>query len=436
MSFVRLGPVMAATFVLLTGLLSLWAQAETAVIVVPDDYASIQAAIDGASSGDTIMVRPGVYNESLTLNKAITLTAELYDAANPANNGTVIDGGGAAAVISIPAGVTPLPVIRGFSIRNGEDGIAPYSPFVVEYGYFSGASDLIDYEEGSGGITRYNVFFDARDDALDLDNQTEALLIEDNRLLYSGQDGIEIRLQDGSAPAALIDITIRDNVIAGSGEDGIQFIDYPDDPQDTNRRFIIHNNLFANNMMAGVGLMADTNTNEDYSGADIVEVIWVYNNTFYGNEYGLSGGDNLVSFNNIIVESGTYGVSRVRGGAADDAVVAYTLFYNNGAGSSGADATESQLGAGNVFGQDPLLAGPPGPGVDGQMGTVDDDFSGLILTSDSPASDAGVRQYVTAGDQPVPGSPIDSFVGAAPDLGWQEGVPELDARAWLPVVWR
>jgi hypothetical protein len=37
-------------------------------------YDSIQAAIDGASSGDTIEVGPGVYNESLTLNKSITLS--------------------------------------------------------------------------------------------------------------------------------------------------------------------------------------------------------------------------------------------------------------------------------------------------------------------------------------------------------------------------
>jgi hypothetical protein len=357
------------------------------------------------------------------------LTAELYDPANPANNSTVIDGGGAAAIISIPSDVSPMPTIRGFVIRNGDDGISPYSEFVVEYSYFTDASDLIDYEKGSGGITRHNVFFDAGDDALDLDNQIKSLLIEDNRLLYSHDDGIEIRLQDGSAPSQLIDIIIRNNEIVGSGEDGIQFIDYPDDPQDTNRRFYVHNNLLANNRMAGIGLLPDKITDEDYSGADIIEAIRVYNNTFYGNDYGISGGDNLLAFNNIIANSTTTGSSKVQGGSGDNSVVDYTLFYNNDT-----DATQSQLGAGNIFGENPLFVGPPGPGPDGQFGTLDDDFSGLILQTGSPAIDAGVAQYTAVDGELVPPTLI-SFNRSAPDLGWAEyGSPTGDKRFYLPFV--
>ena len=428
MSLTCLTLLIAAVITLSPGLLNFCPLAEAAIIV-PDDYASIQAAIDAASDGDTIVVRPGVYTGNLTLDKAITLTAEQYDPANPAENTTVIDGAGASAVINILAGVTPMPLVRGFVIRNGDDGISPYSEFVVEYNYFTAASDLIDYERGSGGITRYNVFFAARDDALDLDNQLKPLLIHDNKLLYSNQDGIEIRLQDSSAPAALIDITIKNNEIIGSGQDGIQFIDYPADPQDTNRRFYIHNNLFADNLMAGIGLMPDQNTNEDYSGADIVEAIRVYNNTFYGNDYAISGGDNLVAFNNLITNSATFGVSKVQGGPGDNAVVAYTLFYNNDV-----DTTQSQLGAGNLFGQDPLFVSPPLPGPDGQFGTLDDDFSGLILQPGSPAIDAGITQYTTAGGQPVPPAPISPFEGAAPDLGWLELAPLRDKHAYLPLT--
>lgn len=387
-------------------------------ITVPDDYTTIQAAIKAAHTGDTILVRTGIYNESLFLNKAITLTAKFYDPDNPANNATIIDGGGADAVIAIPLGVAAMPTIRGFTIQNGEDGIAPRSAFVVEYCYFTNAVDLIDYEEGSGGITRHNLFFKASDDALDLDDQINPLLIENNRLLYSAQDGIEIRLQDGTAPSQAIDIVIRHNEIIGSGEDGIQFIDYEGNPQDTNRRFAIYNNLLANNQMAAIGLMPNEETHEDYSGADVIEAIRIYNNTFFGNDYGLSGGDNLVAFNNIFAHNHTFAVFRVQGKPDDNAIVAETLFFQNGT-----DNGDSQLGRGNILGQEPFFVSPPSPGPDGEFGTLDDDFSGFILQDDSPAIDSGITQFTTAKGELVPPMPITLYNGLAPDMGWQEYEP-------------
>lgn len=43
-------------------------------IVVPRDYATIQAAVDAAESGDTIIVEAGTYPEALMLNKTVTLS--------------------------------------------------------------------------------------------------------------------------------------------------------------------------------------------------------------------------------------------------------------------------------------------------------------------------------------------------------------------------
>jgi parallel beta-helix repeat protein len=49
-------------------------------IVVPDNYASIQEAINAAHNGDTILVKAGTYegatNQTITINKAITLVGE------------------------------------------------------------------------------------------------------------------------------------------------------------------------------------------------------------------------------------------------------------------------------------------------------------------------------------------------------------------------
>jgi len=59
------------------------ASAQT-TITVPDDYATIQKAIDAANSGDTIYVCNETYYENISISKAISLVGE-----NP--EATVID---------------------------------------------------------------------------------------------------------------------------------------------------------------------------------------------------------------------------------------------------------------------------------------------------------------------------------------------------------
>jgi len=411
-----------ALLALLIGFLAFRASQQNAVgvIWVPDDYATIQAAIDAANPGDMIQVRAGVYNENLTLNKPVLLVAETFDPVNPANNQTVIDGRGGALTILIPPGMSQMPVIRGFVIRNSMDGIQASSEFIAEFNFFHSATNLISYQKGGGGFNRNNVYFHASGNAIRLDNIDRPILIENNRIMYSGESGIEISLQNIDIPPALIEIQIWNNMILGNKEDGIQLIDHASDPQDTNRRFVITGNLIANNIKAGIGLMPNANTLEDYSGADIVEAVRVFNNTFYGNDYGISGGDNLVAFNNIIVNSLNIGAWKVQGPAGANSVVAYTLFFNN----SHLEADQTTVGAGTLTGLDPLFVAAPNPGPDGAWETVDDDFSGLVLQSTSPAIDKGVAQYVANSGEPIPPYPITGFIGAAPDLGWREfGAP-------------
>src|SRR6185436_12938447 len=85
-------PIMVIIFCILiigvvAGALALNRQREAVTVLrVPEDYPTIQAAINAAEAADLIQVRAGTYNENIILDRPLTLTAESFDAANPANN--------------------------------------------------------------------------------------------------------------------------------------------------------------------------------------------------------------------------------------------------------------------------------------------------------------------------------------------------------------
>ena len=82
-------------------------------VVVPDDYPTIQEAINRANSGNNIYVKSGEYKENIVINKAISLIAESADV-------TKIDGVFETAVKIIANNV----VVANFSINsNGGNGI-------------------------------------------------------------------------------------------------------------------------------------------------------------------------------------------------------------------------------------------------------------------------------------------------------------------------
>jgi len=83
----------------------------------PGNYSSIQAAIDNASSGDTVFVYNGTYKENLKINKSINLTGEDRLI-------TILDGGGGHKVINVSADNV---IISGFTIKNSSGGIGIYT---------------------------------------------------------------------------------------------------------------------------------------------------------------------------------------------------------------------------------------------------------------------------------------------------------------------
>ncbi len=102
-------------------------------LTVPDDYPTIQAAVDNASPGATVFVRKGEYRENIIVGKALTLEGEDRET-------TVINGNGSGVVLMILAGRV---IINGFTVRDGDYGVLIGHLF--DNGVRIGSSDSITH---------------------------------------------------------------------------------------------------------------------------------------------------------------------------------------------------------------------------------------------------------------------------------------------------
>ena len=173
------------------------------IIRVPQNQPTIQAAINAAANGDTVLVAPGVYFENINFNgKAVTVTSE------GGANLTVIDGNGAGSVVTFTTGEGTSARLNGFTLRNGRanfDGggirIASASPVISN-------NIIINNRSCSGGMG--------------ISIQSASPLIQRNVITGNVQSGCSggpggggiLVLGDGNAQ-------ILENVIAGNSGSGI-----------------------------------------------------------------------------------------------------------------------------------------------------------------------------------------------------------------------
>lgn len=128
---------------------------------VPAEFPSIQAAINAAAPGDTVVVAPGVYRENIDfMGKGITVTSRHPQDAAVVGT-TVIDGDQKGSVVTFNRYEPPGAVLRGFTITNGS-GELQLSLNVLGGSARAGGGIRIGSE--SGPVIRSNVITGNRAD--------------------------------------------------------------------------------------------------------------------------------------------------------------------------------------------------------------------------------------------------------------------------------
>jgi len=128
-------------------------------IYVPDDFATIQEAIDAAVDGDTVIVRPGTYRENITfLGKAITVKSI------DGPESTVIEGHERGhSVVTFDRDEDLDSVLDGYTLTNGEGTCREPDTFIVLGGgiyCYSSSPTIINNIISGNGIWDYPWLWD------------------------------------------------------------------------------------------------------------------------------------------------------------------------------------------------------------------------------------------------------------------------------------
>ena len=344
------------------------------IIKVPSNFPTIAQAIDNASDGDWIIISPGKYYEKdISINKSVTISSEWKTTGNEeVIDQTIIDSGD-KTLFTITADSVE---ISGLHIINGDHTLNILSDVRIRNNHFVNNLDAMSFEGPGGGYVGYNTIENDRDDGLDLDigadtdNIGSDILVEHNTIINSNDDGIEIRLF--SEPNQNIHYIIRDNIIMGSKNAGIQLISYD---VFTGKEFQIHHNIISG-CKTGLGCMEGSKTREDLSGASKMdELVFFFNNTLTGNQMGATGGNQIIAVNNVVERNALGGFKNF----GKKSAIINNLFYRNGEDDF-VQLHESAKKEGNIFSLDPLL-----------------DKITFVPAANSPCVDAGKVQHALNG---------------------------------------
>jgi len=106
---------------LVLSLLLIVTNGQATIINVPADQPTIQAGIDAASSGDTVLVQPNTYLENINFNGKNIIVASLFLMKQDPSyiSQTIIDGNQSGRVVTFEKSEDSTAVLIGFTITNG-----------------------------------------------------------------------------------------------------------------------------------------------------------------------------------------------------------------------------------------------------------------------------------------------------------------------------
>jgi len=242
--------------------------ANSGTILVPDNYTTIQEAINAAEEGDTIFVRAGTYYEHLVVDKPLSLVGE-------DRHNTTIDGNGTRIIIHLKANNINL---SGFTIENGELGIlfwyshnsnstgnAVSNNVYGIYLYYSrdnvftcntvaNSSQYGIYIIGSG----YNVFTcntvaNSSQYGIYLGSSGHNALAGNN-ILSNNKEGIYLHHSDGNVLSGNIVSNNRDGIHLGDSDDNVLSGNIVSNNRDGINLYYSRDNVFTCNTVANSSL--------------------------------------------------------------------------------------------------------------------------------------------------------------------------------------
>lgn len=259
---------------------------EGAVIVVPDDFSTIQAAIDAADPGDTIEVHSGTYYENVEVDKQLTLRGVDTGAGMP-----VVDAGGKGSAIELSEDGIWL---EGFvatnselkSIRAGIDVNSDNNTIIGNDASNNGGNGIFLWRSSNNTISR-NIASNNENEGIKLLSNCNNNLISDNDVNNNGGDGLNLyessnnsisgnnARNNGDSSICLVtncsNTYISDNDASNNGYDGIRLIESSDN-------FIVSNTALNND---NDGISLGSNSSENQLSGNILEG----NRGYFGDAY-------------------------------------------------------------------------------------------------------------------------------------------------------